>query len=193
MKHFRIPYSILSHEIMQAERQTELRLFLIIVGNACYKDGVQVAKSQIVLGKGQWLRSQRKLQDDLGGKDTKASFKVIVKATKWLVEKNLIQTENTKLGTVFTVNNFHVYQGEALPTGKHQDELALPTGKQEEEYRFPQESGERFPQGNNTNKEINTNKKDNIYPLSSSKNIKAGFYDERDISTIEWEKYDWKF
>ena len=174
---------------MQAERQIELRLFLTIVGNACYKDGVQVAKTKVILQRGQWLRSNRKLQKDLG-----ASSKSLIRAIKWLGDKNLIQVEHIALGTVFTVINFSVYQGnEVFPTGKHQDELALSAGKQQDPKCFPQENGERFPQENDTNKEINTNKKDNIYPLSSSKNIKAGFYDERDISTIEWEKYDWKF
>ena len=78
---------------MQAERQIELRLFLTIVGNACYKDGVQVAKSQIILGKGQWLRANRKLQKDL-----KASPNSLTRAIAWLVEKNLISIEHVRLG-----------------------------------------------------------------------------------------------
>src|SRR6185437_2253656 len=160
MKHFRIPYSILSHDIMQAERQIELRLFLTIVGNACYKDGVQVAKSQIILGKGQWLRANRKLQKDL-----KASPNSLTRAIAWLVEKNLISIEHVRLGTIFTVTSFEIYQGNE---------------------RYQEDKAERYREDNNTNKDINTNKKDNIYPLSSSKNIKAGFYDERDTSTIEW-------
>src|SRR6185437_455675 len=103
MKHFRIPYSILSHDIMQAERQIELRLFLTIVGNACYKDGVQVAKTKVILQRGQWLRSQAKLRTDLG-----ASPNSVARAVGWLVEKNLIQVEHIRLGTIFTVTSFNI-------------------------------------------------------------------------------------
>ena len=188
MKHFRIPYSILSHDIMQAERQIELRLFLTIVGNACYKDGVQVAKTKIILGKGQWLRANRKLQKDL-----KASPNSLTRAIAWLVEKNLIQIEHVRLGTIFTVKSFEIYQGNERYYEDNAKDLPLSTEKRNEEHRYHEDNAKRYREDNNTNKEINTNKKDNIYPLSSSKNVKAGFYDERDTSTIEWEKYDWKF
>jgi hypothetical protein len=188
MKHFRIPYSILSHEIMQAERQIELRLFLTIVGNACYKDGVQVAKTKVILQRGQWLRSQAKLRTDLG-----ASPNSVARAVGWLVEKNLIQVEHIRLGTIFTVTSFNIYQGKEHYREDSAKDLPLSTGKREDSQHYREDSAQHYREDNNTNKEINTNKKDNIYPLSSSKNIKAGFYDERDTSTIEWEKYDWKF
>lgn len=169
-KFFKLPKSIVKHEILHTKNSLSLRLFLTIVGHACYKDGVQVTNTNIILMRGQWLRSNRKLQKDLG-----ASSKSILASIRWLEEKNLIRTEPTLLGTIYTVLNFDVYQG-------NNKKEAFPVGKQ----CFPQENGGCFPQENNTKnyKQTKNYKKDSNKPLYS-----GGDYHERDTSRIEWDKY----
>ena len=173
-KFFKLPKSIVKHEILHTKNSLSLRLFLTILGHACYKDGVQVTNTNIILMRGQWLRSHRKIKQDLG-----ASPKGIIAAIKWLEEKKLITTETTELGTVFTVKNFDVYQG-------NKEKQAFPTGKHQTDVRFPQGNGGRFPQGNNTKnyKQTKNLKEDSINPLYS-----GGEYHERDTSRIEWDKY----
>jgi len=126
--------------------------------------------------RGQWLRSNRKLQKDLG-----ASSKSIVAGINWLTEKNLLSTETTQLGTIFTVLNFNVYQGK-------QEKEALPVGK----HRFPQENTKCYPMENNTKNYKQTKnlkekeKEDSVYMLDSVKGVK---HNERDTSHIEWNQY----
>jgi DNA-binding transcriptional MocR family regulator len=144
-----------------------------------------VTDSNIILMRGQWLRSHRKLKQDLG-----ASPKGIIKAIAWLEETNLLRTETTQLGTIFTVLNFDTYQGkeqkEALPVGKHR----FPQGNTKEAERFPQGNGERFPQGNNTkNYKPTKNYKEKEDSVNNLYSVKGANYDERDTSTIEWDKY----
>src|SRR6478609_2296918 len=77
-KFFKLPKSIIKHDILHTKNCLSLRLFLVILGQACYKNGVQVTDSPIILMRGQWLRSNRKLQKDLG-----ASSKSIIAALNW--------------------------------------------------------------------------------------------------------------
>lgn len=190
MEHFRLPKTILTHEIMKGEKQMELRLFLYIVGNACYKGGVQVGKTSITLDKGQWLRSQRKLCEDLG-----ASSKSITRAVAWLIEKKLISVKHIRLGTIFSVHNFHIYQGNERFPEESGELLALPLEQHQNALRFPEESGQRFPEENNTNKVLTNkhSKSNKIYNLNSVNNIKGQKHNERDTRNIEWEKYNFKF
>jgi hypothetical protein len=175
-KFFKLPKSIIKHDILHTKNSLSLRLFLTIVGHACYKDGVQVSDSEIILMRGQWLRSNRKLQKDLG-----ASSKSIIASINWLIEKNLLRTEKTDLGTIFTVLNFDVFQGkqenEAFPVGKHQDTP-----------RFPRENTPRFPRENNTKnyKQTKNYKEDSVNNLYS---VKGAAHNERDTSNIKWEQY----
>jgi len=173
-KFFKLPKSITKHEILHTKNSLALRLFLTIVGHACYKDGVQVTNSNIILMRGQWLRSNRKLQKDLG-----ASSKSLVKSICWLQEKKLIAIEKTDLGTIFSVLNFDIFQGK-------QEKEAFPVGKHQTDVRFPQENTPRFPRENNTKnyKQTKNLKEDSIKPLYS-----GGEYHERDTSRIEWDKY----
>lgn len=170
-KFFKLPKSIIKHEILHTKNSLALRLFLTIVGHACYKDGVQVTNTNIILMRGQWLRSNRKLQKDLG-----ASSKSLIKAVTWLEEKKLLKTEITNLGTIYSVLNFDFYQGQAFPVGKHQ-----------EAERFPQENTKRFPQENNTkNYKQTKNYIDSIKPINS---IGGEKHNERDTSRIKWHEY----
>jgi hypothetical protein len=184
-KFFKLPKSIINHDILHTKNSLSLRLFLTIIGQACYKDGVQVTDSNIILMRGQWLRSNRKLQKDLG-----ASSKSIVAAIRWLEEKNKIRTELTELGTIFTVLNFDIYQGkqenEAFPVGKHR----FPRENTKEGERFPVENGGRFPRENNTkNYKPTKNYKEKEDSVNNLYSVKGAVYDERDTSRLEWDKY----
>jgi hypothetical protein len=169
---FKLPKSIIRHEILHTKNAVSLRLFLLILGNACYREGVQVKDTKIILNRGQWLRSNRKLQTDLG-----ASSKSLIKSIRWLEEKNLMTTESTQLGTIFTIKKFDIYQGQVLSIGKHQEAEC-----------FPQENGGCFPQENNTKnyKQTKNYKESNIYSLNS---VKGEKHNERDTSTIEWDQF----
>lgn len=190
MEHFRLPKTILTHEIMKGEKQMELRLFLYIIGNACYKGGVQVGKTSITLDKGQWLRSQRKLQDDLSAGPNK-----ITKAIAWLVEKKLISVKHIRLGTIFTVHNFGIYQGNERNPDDNAEILPLLNEEHQKSLRNPMNNAERNPTDNNTNKVFTnkSSKSNKIYNLNSVNNIKGQKHDERDTRSIEWEKYNFKF
>ena len=185
IEHFRLPKSILTHEIFSRKKQMELRLFLLIVGNACYKEGVQVGKTGIVLSKGQWLRSQRKLQGDLEISPTSIS-----KAIKWLCSQKLINVEHTQQGTIFTVYNFDVFQGVTASVTPKQ--FGVSASVTLEAGCYSECNAGCYSQCNETNKENNTNKKE-LYNLTSINNIKGSKHNERDISNFEWEKYQFKF
>lgn len=190
MEHFRLPKSILKHEIMSGEKQMELRLFLYIIGNACYKDGVQVGKTNITLVKGQWLRSQRKLCEDLGAGPNK-----INNAISWLIEKKLISVKHTRLGSIFSVHNFNIYQGFERYPDDNAELLPLLDEEHQKSLRYPADNGERYPESNNTNKVL-TNKPNivnKIYNLNSVNNIRSQKHNERDPANIEWEKYNFRF
>ncbi|MEN2765654.1 hypothetical protein [Ornithinibacillus xuwenensis] len=88
------------------------RLFLFLVGQASHKDGIKVAG--IELNKGQFLRSYRKLAEDLSykeGRGTKQySTKTIKKSVDKLVSDGMVSIVETKQGTLFTVLNYSKYQ-----------------------------------------------------------------------------------
>jgi len=186
-KFFKLPKSIVKHDILHTKNSLSLRLFLLIVGHACYKDGVQIKNSPIVLMRAQWLRSNRKLQKDLGASPT-----TLTAAIRWLEEKNLLITEPTKLGTIFTVLNFDVYQGKEE---KEQEKGCYPmsnTQAQKSDECYPMSNGGCYPTSNNT-KNINITKnlkekekEDSVYMLDSVKGVK---HNERDTSHIEWNQY----
>lgn len=177
-KFFKLPKSIIKHDILHTKNSLSLRLFLTIIGEACYKDGVQIKDTEIILMRGQWLRSNRKLQKDLG-----ASSKSIIAALNWLIEKNLLTTEKTDLGTIFTVLNFDIFQGKI-------EQEAFPYGKHQEGGRFPTENGGCFPRENNTKNYNHTKnykqKEDSVNNLYS---VKGAKHDERDTRNLEWDKY----
>ncbi|WP_199928554.1 hypothetical protein [Brevibacillus brevis] len=92
----------------------EFRLFFLIYGNAVFSDeGVRVG--DIILQRGQWLRSIRNLQKDLEYTENRAvktySTATIKRAIDSLVIQNRIKVETAELGTLFTVVNYAVYQG----------------------------------------------------------------------------------
>ncbi|WDV94202.1 hypothetical protein [Brevibacillus parabrevis] len=93
----------------------EFRLFFLIYGNAVFSDeGVRVA-DDLILQRGQWLRSTRKLQEDLKFIENRQvktySVSTINRTIKKLVDMQRICTKQHQLGTVFTVLNYEQYQG----------------------------------------------------------------------------------
>lgn len=93
----------------------EFRLFFLIYGNAVFsEDGFRLA-DDLVLKRGEWCRSTRKLQEDLQYIENRQvktySTSVINRCIKKLEKSQRICTRIHELGTVFTVMNYEQYQG----------------------------------------------------------------------------------
>lgn len=93
----------------------EFRLFFLIYGKAVYsEDGVRLA-DDLILKRGEWCRSTRKLQEDLTYIENRQiktySTSVIHRAIVSLVKAQRLCTRKHELGTVFTVLNYEQYQG----------------------------------------------------------------------------------
>lgn len=93
----------------------EFRLFFLIYGNAIFSDEGHRVDDTLTLQRGQWLRSTRKLQEDLQYIESRAvkqySTATINRAIKRLVTLQRVCTKTHELGTVFTVLNYEQYQG----------------------------------------------------------------------------------
>ncbi|MFD2628810.1 hypothetical protein [Oceanobacillus kapialis] len=91
---------------------TTFRLFILLIGKASHQDGVKVAG--VELKKGQYLRSYRKLADDLSYKEGRGkkqySIRTIHKAINKLISDGRVSKEETEQGTLFTVVNYAKYQ-----------------------------------------------------------------------------------
>src|SRR5690625_4632350 len=94
---------------------TTFRLFILLIGKASHEDGYR--HRGMILNKGQWVRSYRKLADDLSYKEgrgfKKYSLNTIKRCVQKLVESERIVTEETELGTLFTVVNYQDYQNDS--------------------------------------------------------------------------------
>lgn len=93
----------------------EFRLFFLIYGKAVYsEEGVRLA-DDLILMRGEWCRSTRKLQEDLTYIENRQiktySTSVIHRAIVSLVKAQRLCTRKHELGTVFTVLNYQQYQG----------------------------------------------------------------------------------
>ncbi|MDN4069241.1 hypothetical protein QYF50_15420 [Paenibacillus vini] len=92
----------------------EFRLFFLIYGKAAFSDGVRIA-DDLILRRGEWCRSTRKLQEDLQYIENRQvktySTSVINRCIKKLERSQRIRTRSHELGTVFTVVNYEMYQG----------------------------------------------------------------------------------
>lgn len=93
----------------------EFRLFFLIYGKAIFSEDGYWAASDLKLERGQWLRSTRKIQEDLSYIENRQiktySTSVINRCIKKLEREQRICTKTHELGTVFTVLNYDVYQG----------------------------------------------------------------------------------
>lgn len=93
----------------------EFRLFFLIYGNAVWKEEGYKVSDDLTLQRGQWLRSTRKLQEDLQFIENRQvktySTATINRMIQRLVRLQRVCTKQHELGTVFTVLNYEQYQG----------------------------------------------------------------------------------
>jgi len=91
----------------------EFRLFFLIYGKATFIDGVKIGN--VILKRGQWLRSYRNLQSDLEYVENrtikKYSLSKIHRAVENLLKQERVRVERVELGTLFEVVNYATYQG----------------------------------------------------------------------------------
>lgn len=106
----------LNRKILESELWndvTTFRLFMYLLLKASHTDGVEF--KGFTLNKGQWVRSYRKIAEDLAykeGRGTKQySLKTIHKSIGKLVDAGLVTIQETEQGTLFTVVNYAKYQG----------------------------------------------------------------------------------
>ncbi|GKV56002.1 hypothetical protein NCCP2222_19490 [Sporosarcina sp. NCCP-2222] len=109
---FLMSREIFSHEIWNDV--AKFRIFFYIVGNAVFSER-GVTKGGIHIGRGQYLRSYRNIREDLLYVEKNAekyySLNTIKTKIDELVKEGTLTTEETRLGTLFTVVNYHKYQG----------------------------------------------------------------------------------
>lgn len=91
---------------------TTFRLFIYLIGKASYRDGYK--HKGTVLNEGQYIRSYRKLVDDLSYKEgrgyKKYSISTIKRCVQKLVEAERLNVKETEHGTLFTILNYAKYQ-----------------------------------------------------------------------------------
>lgn len=91
----------------------KFRIFLFIVGHAVFKDE-GIDKGTVHIKRGQYLRSYRNLQRDLEYFENRSEkiypLASISRKVSELVADGYLQTEETKLGTLFTVLEYDRYQ-----------------------------------------------------------------------------------
>ncbi len=91
----------------------ELRMFLLILAKARFKEE-SITIEGIEIGRGQWLRSYRKLQEDLEYIENKSlkqySLSNIKRIAMKLERDGRVALQRTEYGTVFTVCNYNKYQ-----------------------------------------------------------------------------------
>lgn len=124
---FLVYRKIFHHEIFKD--QLGFRLFMLILGNAVFsQEGVEI--DGVVVKRGQWFRSYRKLQEDLAYKEgrtiKKPGLATLKRAVKRLEDLGMIKTtviyeedsgtprgtpRGTVRGTLFEVVNYAKYQG----------------------------------------------------------------------------------
>ncbi|EMK4683318.1 hypothetical protein V8565_002737 [Listeria innocua] len=106
----------MSREIFENDIWSDVikfRLFFYIVGNAVFSEN-GVMKGGIQISRGQYLRSFRNLREDLLYYDNNAekfySLSTIKEKIDELVREERLEITTTKLGTLFTVRNYALYQ-----------------------------------------------------------------------------------
>lgn len=91
---------------------TTFRLFIYLIGQASHVD--EFKYRGMTLNKGQYVRSYRKLADDLSYKEgrgyKKYSLSTIKSCVNKLVKSERVNVNETELGTLFTIVNYAKYQ-----------------------------------------------------------------------------------
>jgi len=128
-------------------------MFLLILGKAVWRE--EGSKTgNIIVNKGQWLRSYRNLQSDLEYIENNAvkrpGLATIKRTVEKLVTDGRITIQATELGTLFTVVNYCKYQDLETYKKKARNDAKNSSGTAAEQQR------------NNNNKGNKDNKEDNI-------------------------------
>jgi len=131
----------------------QFRLFIFLVGNAVYQKDKVIDYGIVKVKYGQFLRSYRKLQDDLSYLENRQikrySLSTIKRTVDKLVRLQRIAKLETQLGTLFTILNFDKYQ---VKQTKNETINGVETEQKRELGTELGTNAER-PQ-NNTNKEL---------------------------------------
>lgn len=155
----------------------KFRIFFYIVGNAVFaEEGLRVG--DMLLERGQYLRSYRNLQKDLEYIDNKSvkqySLSVLKRKIDQLVMENRLISKETELGTLFTVVNYALYQG--------LDNYKNPTKNGKRTVKEQQENSERTPE----EQQENNNNNDNNVKKVKNENIKDMYSSEFELF---WNSY----
>lgn len=109
---FQVDREIFSNSIWT--NVAEFRMFFYILGNAVWKES-GIMMGNVLVGRGQYLRSYRNLREDLVYLENNAikhySLSHIKTTTDKLVKDGRLEKTETELGTLFTVCNYELYQG----------------------------------------------------------------------------------
>ncbi len=115
------------------------RLFELLIGKANHCKDKPQRIAHIEVGYGQYLRSYRKLQEDLeyieDRKVKRHSTWKIMRLVKELINEGRIQVEQTDLGTLFSVSNYHIYQ--SFESYEHTETNHTPNSVQTDTKHFP--------------------------------------------------------
>ena len=151
---FQVDREIFHHDIW--EDVVKFRIFFYILGQAIFlEEGVTVAG--IKLERGQYLRSLRKLQEDLAYKEGRGGaiktypLTTLQNKIKTLVKDEQITIKSTESGTLFTVVNYALYQG-------------FERFKKGEVEQLSNSNRTAIEQSPNNNKKVNKANKDNLKP-----------------------------
>lgn len=148
----------------------KFRIFLFIVGHAVFKnEGIK--KGSVHIKRGQYLRSYRNLQRDLEYVENRSekiyALSSIRRKVNELVDEGYLQTEDTELGTLFTVLEYDRYQDfnsykKEHGTAREQPEYGLRTAREQPENNNNQEN--QANQGNQDDLKDNVEQKPDPIP-----------------------------
>ena len=112
--YFKSPRTLFDSDIWKD--RDKLRLFQLLIGRANHQRNKPQKISSIKVGYGQYLRSYRKLQEDLEYVENHQIIKYPLSKIKRMVDKLIVEGRIMKedvseeLGTLFSVCNYHIYQ-----------------------------------------------------------------------------------
>lgn len=160
MSWFKVDREIFNNRMWK--NRAEFDLFFWIVGHAVHREQ-PIEYGEIKVRRGQYLRSYRKLQEDLSeivnNKDTTPSLATIKRNVDKLVKCERLTILETPLGTLFTVINYEKYQGNHIKN----ELFGYPKDDENTGLETPLETGLEtgLKQPRNNNKKDNKDK--NIY------------------------------
>jgi len=111
---FKVNRAIFNHSIWQDVG--EFRLFILLVGQAMFSDGVSVGS--VELKRGQYIRSYRMLREDLMYLENNSMKYYSVSKIKRMIDNLVLNKRITKVdtehGTLFTITNYNLYQDKTV-------------------------------------------------------------------------------